>query len=373
MIRAVYMLTRAQANRLENPENTSTDSDSLNESGINNQSLEPVDSEILEPSVTMEEQIRVERERLARQRAEWEVLRLRMVEELRGAREARDLQERELRLIRQENEQLRNNSVTSESTDRNAGMLNGLVNGIQSINITIKPPRFGNDYTANPSEFLEQVQKYFLVKKVQDDCQLFVLETLLDGRARDWYRAQTDAYVDFNAFKVAFLEEFYAVPTVVRLKTQWSSRRYTSADSSMQSYFFKQSSAAQYFTPKLEQYEINYSVVQQLPMRARDALVIINYGNTDAVARALAQLDASFEERKSRDVRRNPPNIQSNSLAPPNNSGNSGGSRFPNISSNATVNNKPNGVPPQPRIVLGGWIARQPPGIRGRTCQYRHR
>ena len=345
MIRAVYMLTRAQANRLENPENPSTDSDNLNESCVNEQSLAQIGPEILTPSVSMEEQIRVERERLSRQRAEWEELRLRMVEELRGAREARDLQERELRLIRQENEQLRNNSITSESNDRNAGMLNGLVNGIQSMNITIKPPRFGNDYTANPSEFLEQVQKYFLVKKVQDDCQLFVLETLLDGRARDWYRAQTDAYVDFDAFKVAFLEEFYSVPTVVRLKTQWSSRRYTSAESSMQSYFFKQSSAAQYFIPKLEQYEINYSVVQQLPMRARDALVTIDYGNTNAVARALAQLDASFEESKSRDVRRNPPNSQSNLVAPPNNPGSSGGSRFPNSSANAMVNNRPNSVP----------------------------
>ena len=177
------------------------------------------------------------------------------------------------RLIRQENEQLRNNSITSEGNDRNAGMLNGLVNRIQLMNITIKPPRFGNDYTANPSEY--------------------------PRRARDWYQAQTDAYFDFNEFKVAFLEEFYSVPTVVHLKTQWSSRRYTSADSSMQSYFFQQSTAAQYFTPKLEQYEINYSVVQQLPMRARDALVTIDYGNTNAVARAWCFVWGESKPRRS--------------------------------------------------------------------------
>ena len=76
----------------------------------------------------------------------------------------------------------------------------------------------------------------------------------------------------------------------------------------MQSYFLKQISVAQYFTPKLDQYEINYSVVQQLPGHARDALVTIAYEDTNHVARAIAQLDMTYEDSRSRDGRRNPIN-----------------------------------------------------------------
>lgn len=116
--------------------------------------------------------------------------------------------------------------------------------------------------------------------------------------------------------------------TQVRLKAQWSSRRYASTDQAMQSYYLKQVSVAQYFTPKLDEYEINYTAVQQLPMRARDALVTIDSGNTNAVARALAQLDASFEENENRDIRRNPGCRNSSYNTSPNISGSSVGSRY---------------------------------------------
>lgn len=70
----------------------------------------------------------------------------------------------------------------------------------------------------------------------------------------------------------------------------------------------------------MDQYEINYSVVQQLPMRARDALVTIDYGDINIVARALAQLDLSFEENRNCDPRRSLPNNNSS----PNNPAHSG-------------------------------------------------
>lgn len=107
----------------------------------------------------------------------------------------------------------------------------------------------------------------------------------------------------------------------------------------MQGYFLKQVSIAQYFTPKLDEYEINYTIVQQLPMCARDALVTIDYGNTNAVARALAQLDASYEENKNRDVHRNPSSQNSSAATSPNTSGGSGGSRYVSSLPNTSGNN----------------------------------
>lgn len=79
---------------------------------------------------------------------------------------------------------------------------------------------------------------------MQEDCKLLILETLLEGRARDWYRAHQGHYLTYNTFKLAFLQEFYSIPTQVRLKAQWSSRRYASSDGSMHSYFYQQASAA---------------------------------------------------------------------------------------------------------------------------------
>lgn len=102
-------------------------------------------------------------------------------------------------------------------------MLNGLLHGIQSMNINIKPPRFGNDLMANPSEFVRQVKKYFVVKKVSDETKLLLLETLLDGRAVDWYRAQSNAYPDFNSFKAAFSKNF--VPLQLRFVSKLNGRR----------------------------------------------------------------------------------------------------------------------------------------------------
>ena len=135
-----------------------------------------------------------------------------------------------------------------------------------------------------------------------------MVETLLEGRAKDWYRSQQGQCANFDDFVTVFLAEFYSITTQVRLKSQWFSRRYSAADGAMQSYFLKQISVAQYFTPKLDQYEINYSVVQQLPGCARDALVTITYEDTNHVARAIAQLDMTYEDSRNRDGCRNPIN-----------------------------------------------------------------
>lgn len=333
------MLTRAKAKRIKSTE----------DSASNRASAETIDmpdnndnSNLPATVNALDEQLRVERERIWRQRMEWEGLRLRLVDELRASTEAQEQQAIEIRRLRDEVEQLQNNSNESGAGNQNAGMLNGLVHGIHLMNLNIKPPRFGNDLLANPNEFLELVEKYFRIKKVQEDCQLLVLETLLEGRARDWYRAQNNVFADYASFKTGFLEEFYSVATQVRLKAQWSSRRYAMGDGTMQSYFLRQASVAQYFSPKLDQYEINYSVVQQLPMRARDVLVTVDYAATNVVARALAQLDASYEENRNRESRRSPPqNAPSNNSSfngSPNTTVSSGVSPYASSSPNMSGN-----------------------------------
>lgn len=117
-------------------------------------------------SMAEQEQFRVDRERIARQRAEWESVRLKLVEEINGMREDMVRMNVQVTQLRRENEQLRSMSARSETEQENGtGMLNGLVRGINSMNLNIRPPRFGKNLKVNPREFLEGVEKYFLIKK----------------------------------------------------------------------------------------------------------------------------------------------------------------------------------------------------------------
>ena len=153
------MLTRSRAKLDINPSNNNR---SMVDSA-SNMSPNPTGQATVQASGAAVKQLRVKRERMNRQREEWESLRLRMIAE---TRETNERQERELLRLREENDLLRNASSVAEGSNTNTGLLSGLVNGIQLMNLNVRPPRFGNDLMANPNEFMEQVEKYFLIKKV---------------------------------------------------------------------------------------------------------------------------------------------------------------------------------------------------------------
>ena len=64
-------------------------------------------------------------------------------------------------------------------------------------------------------------------------------------------------------------------------------------------YLFSQYKEARYFLPMLGSYEINYSIIQQLPLRVREALTAIDYSDRNKLTQALAHLDLTHEEREN--------------------------------------------------------------------------
>ena len=227
--------------------------------------------------------------------------------------------------------------------DVDAGMLNRLVRGIQTVRLEVNAPKFEDECTMNPQEFITELEKYFLVTRVEEGYKMSVVEGALDGRAKIWYRALRNVVNTYPRFKAAFLAEFYSIPIRVRIKSQWLSSPYTVQSGSLQTYFFKQITEAQYFDPPLDPLEINYTIIQQLPTQVQNSLISIDYTSMDAISGALSKLDAIANERE-RLKRNNPTNTSYSSnnrgFQPPNNRSHTNPTFEPGLAPN-TTNRRP--------------------------------
>lgn len=92
------MLTRWQARQRTCSIETDRDGDNSERRNMHNNNDNPVGAAAELPDA-IAERVRIERERLERQRGEWDALRLRMVAELTECREAHERQEREIRRL----------------------------------------------------------------------------------------------------------------------------------------------------------------------------------------------------------------------------------------------------------------------------------
>lgn len=76
-------------------------------------------------------------------------------------------------------------------------------------------------------------------------------------------------------------------------KSAWENRRFQSTDRSLQDYFTEQMRNAKFCLSFLQEYEINYLIVKQLPQRAREVLATIDYIDTAKIMQALSRLDVT--------------------------------------------------------------------------------
>ncbi|XP_043465743.1 uncharacterized protein LOC122500712 [Leptopilina heterotoma] len=176
--------------------------------------------------------------------------------------------------------------------------------------IDIRMPRFENEKKQNPVEFLQKIENYFRVKGVFGFTRLIVLGESLEGRARGWFEAIS--VESFDDFKEMFLQEFFSIPIQVRLKTQWSSRKYTSQEGLLVEYLEKQTKDARFIIPRLSEYEIHYTIAQQFPDRVRTALISVDYHSFQSMHHALSQLDLIYADRPNHQYRNPPPHGQQN-------------------------------------------------------------
>ena len=184
------------------------------------------------------------------------------------------------------------------SNNVNSDLVQGILDHFRSLQVQINPPIY-NGESGNPVEYLDDIEKYFLRKRVAWDQKLLIVEDSLKGRAKAWYEARLTPFMDFAHFKSIFLKEFYSVEARVQAKAEWDSRRFKVTDGTLLEYFTDQRRIAKYFKPSLDAYEGNYGIIKQLPQRARDALAVIDYADTELIAQALSRLDASYKAKSS--------------------------------------------------------------------------
>lgn len=95
----------------------------------------------------------------------------------------------------------------------------------------------------------------------------------------------------FESFKDFFKKAFFSIPIQIKIKEKWQERRYTKKDNSLEMYFAEQLKLAQYFEPKMINFEVNFKIAKQLPWRAREALAGADFENTSTIISRLQYLD----------------------------------------------------------------------------------
>ena len=118
----------------------------------------------------------------------------------------------------------------------------------------------------------------------------------LQGKARVWFELQ-DPFKSYEQFRLKFEREFYSIPIQVKTKSAWANTKFNSESGNLQTFFYSQMKKANYLRPKLDIYERNFTIIQQLPNAVKKNLAAIDYNNTEAMGQVLANLDAIHKER----------------------------------------------------------------------------
>lgn len=131
----------------------------------------------------------------------------------------------------------------------NADICN-LLGNLTFSQIDATMPKFSGESTQNPLEFIDDFNKYCKAKNVRANSKLSTLEAALTGRASLWFNVQPN-FQTFEVFIEAVKTEFHSVPVQVKVKTDWSHRRYRENEGNLQTYFYKQLRAASFIVPAL--------------------------------------------------------------------------------------------------------------------------
>lgn len=191
-----------------------------------------------------------------------------------------------------ENNRQETSSNLDNQTVSQDHLMRGLMSYFESLQISIPLPKF-DGVKKNPIEFIKDLEKYFVRKNIPENLKLILIEDALIGKAKMCHDARAFPFTTFQYFKEKFLEEFYSIEARMNAKSEWENRRFLISDGSLQAYYTEQLRGAKFCLSTLAEYEINYLIVKQLPQRAREALVTIDYNDTSKILQALARLDVT--------------------------------------------------------------------------------
>ena len=109
------------------------------------------------------------------------------------------------------------------------------------------------------------------------------------------------------------------------VKNNWSTRKFKASDGTLLEYFTEQKSVAKYFTPSMDNYEVNYYIIKQMRLQAREVLAVVDYTDTERITQALMRIDSARKETvenkpvgQAISQRPNPQNYHPNNYQPNN-------------------------------------------------------
>lgn len=172
-----------------------------------------------------------------------------------------------------------------------------IISNVSNFRIDINMPTFKDESEKNPVEFLEEMDKFFKLKNIKAEKKMMVIEHALTGRASLWFETKP-VFETYEGFRQSFLDEFYAIPSRVQFKNNWMDRRYNAQKESLQTYYYQQIKDARYFIPKLTEYEVNYSTIQQYPVWVKETLATVDYNDSGKIGQTLGSLDSIRRERE---------------------------------------------------------------------------
>ena len=197
---------------------------------------------------------------------------------------------------RPETAQVQNNANGQPAANVSTNEICNVVSAMTGNQFDVKMPTFSNEIERNPQEFIEELEKFFRIKNIKENKKISGVESALMGKAQYWFHLQ-DNFASYNEFKNAFITEFYSIPTQVKVKSAWASRRYQSQDGNFQTYYYQQLKESNYILPKLSEFEKNYTVAQQFPSWVRQSLASCDFQNSNSIAQTLAYIDVIRDEK----------------------------------------------------------------------------
>ena len=86
-----------------------------------------------------------------------------------------------------------------------------IINSINNSQISTAFPKFDNENSKNPIEFLNEFDKYCIIKQINNENKIILILQCFTGKVRIWANSRSDIQT-FDAFRAAFLDEFYSIP-----------------------------------------------------------------------------------------------------------------------------------------------------------------
>jgi len=153
------------------------------------------------------------------------------IKELRAKQEKFNDIERELQHLRlkynEDQERMQNlrDNVNTYSDNQNNDMISNLLIGVHRMNLDIKIPKFIED-SKHPIEYLNEIENYFNVRKIDDSTRLLAIGNSLEGKSKYWFENNKLTIATFESFKEQFKKSFFSIPIQIKIKEKWQARQY---------------------------------------------------------------------------------------------------------------------------------------------------